>query len=852
MKLIFLKIEYCVSPNWQREIKYECNIELARIADQSHLNYIALQYTIDAMYELSDQRDTDAQVKRSKMSTANNSKLKPHQTIGTMNQSIAINNKIKESQYNKKGIYQSFDLLSKVHLNSRLWLNGRKLFTVIMFNQLNDAGKAKGIDENIIKDFADIKYYIDKSLEETSQFIDTETRAIFMFIDTSLELVRGGGIGECADKIDDCLKQFNVCHDLSSDGVEFFLRASIFKDDLKLTINLLNENETNTTNDQILEPILTSQCHLQSLVFEKLKYESGEVIECLTDRKKSFLDNIAIGKGVANIYNKFLYYFVHLKLRIGSILMLKATATLNNNDWLDALNVLAIGYELNRVISERSLPLEIELSYKCAFCLTQLYYCSANNNINFIDIIDLYSYTIHLTMNSNHDLSIIRSSYLQIAKLFVSTFDKEIISISNGTIDPSQTKNDRQSSAGSLKSTSKSNTSKITPQMIKAMDGASTALAFATKTSNAMREKTLLPGHKALKRMTNINTTGSPLFVANDLLAYYVFAERKRIYRDEIEEEVLTLVPEFEPKSNYKTFDDKWDSLRTESDTSITWIHLFNYQAKLQQVSSMKNLNTLKNGKNRFKYSEFYTIGFTPIFKNINYASSRLAEIHKYLRSNLDVYKTECQAPSPVHDFFRNCARSLTNPSSLDVKSILKYSRIFENNISINLYSLSNIIGANANSTTSATASTTSTSMIVEETMNKYIKDTLSIDVANNPNTKRPVILTHADWSHLQIWPPNFNYADQSLQTIRINETTTSAAFVNYSLTLNWYKPLIIKPSEQLLCFISVKSPLTNSKIKYKMLNADIVHQIHNKLVFFHLNLNLNFVSFSIFFYILD
>ncbi len=52
-----------------------------------------------------------------------------------------------------------------------------------------------------------------------------------------------------------------------------------------------------------------------------------------------------------------------------------------------------------------------------------------------------------------------------------------------------------------------------------------------------MREKMLLPGHKSLRGLDTMNALNSPCFVSNDLIGYYVHAERKRIYRDEIEKE---------------------------------------------------------------------------------------------------------------------------------------------------------------------------------------------------------------------------------------------------------------------------------------------------------------------------
>ena len=132
-------------------------------------------------------------------------------------------------------------------------------------------------------------------------------------------------------------------------------------------------------------------------------------------------------------------------------------------------------------------------------------------------------------------------------------------------------------------------------------------------------------------------------------------ADRKKVYRDEIEAEVLSLAPEFGDlkELNNKTYDEKVKALEVASNQSITWVHLLNYQSKLQHINSMRNLNTLKNGRNRNKLSDLYTIGLTPSIKNTHYMTLRLTGLNTHMKRHLPIYKTECQAPLPVSDFFK-------------------------------------------------------------------------------------------------------------------------------------------------------------------------------------------------------
>jgi hypothetical protein len=322
-----------------------------------------------------------------------------------------------------------------------------------------------------------------------------------------------------------------------------------------------------------------------------------------------------------------------------------------------------------------------------------------------------------------------------------------------------------------------------------------------------MREKMLLPGHKTIRTMTSINAIKAPLFVSSDLLSYFVHAERRRVFRDEIEEEILSLAPEFDIKPEYKTYDDKVKQLEDEADKTITWIHLLNYQSKLQNINSMRNLNTLKNGKNRYKYSEFYTIGFTPIFKSTHVMSARLAELNSYLKNHLNIYKAECQAPVPIAEFFKLYARkaSFAQPKqNNELKKMREGVRVFNGNLSANL--------------------------VIQIVVNN------DKEGEEDPTkAAAPPVYNEINWSYLQTWPASYNYAQQAVQTIKINDMTTIDAFFDYVLTLNWHKNLVVsdenstRSDDTLIAIVGNRDPLTSNKLKFKMIPADKVLEIHEK-----------------------
>ena len=66
---------------------------------------------------------------------------------------------------------------------------------------------------------------------------------------------------------------------------------------------------------------------------------------------------------------------------------------------------------------------------------------------------------------------------------------------------------------------SSSGLNKNSPQYKKAAEAALTALEFAVKCSNAMKEKMLLPGHNAIRKMASANVRDGPIYVASDLIS---------------------------------------------------------------------------------------------------------------------------------------------------------------------------------------------------------------------------------------------------------------------------------------------------------------------------------------------
>jgi hypothetical protein len=209
---------------------------LANISDQCQLNYLALQNVIEAMRELS----VDSEAKKDKEKF-------PLQLpkLGFKPADV------KQSKMTKKGVFQFFDLTAKSHLSSRLWLKARTLFIQLMFNQLNDAGKAKGVDPNIISDFGDLSYYCEKCLKESDYFFDNESKAYIQFIDASLDLIRGVSLQTCLSKLTASLRSFLSSNQLSLEGLLNYLKCQILIKDVSFAVELIgNDQEAKEAGDR--------------------------------------------------------------------------------------------------------------------------------------------------------------------------------------------------------------------------------------------------------------------------------------------------------------------------------------------------------------------------------------------------------------------------------------------------------------------------------------------------------------------------------------------------------------------------------------------------------------------------
>lgn len=191
----------------------------------------------------------------------------------------------------------------------------------------------KGNDENIIADFGDLSYYCQVGSNECTAHRDMESRAQFRAINACLGLLRADSLHKIGSDLEAALEDYVVSqHRLSTTGVVSFFRHLILRCDIKFPINLLSESTSNDNNnnlnktqrlDGLVDESISELMAIQQGLLDELQLNSGEETERYVDRQKSCYDNLS---RIKNLFNPLLLLLVHVKLRLGASIMLKAVS----------------------------------------------------------------------------------------------------------------------------------------------------------------------------------------------------------------------------------------------------------------------------------------------------------------------------------------------------------------------------------------------------------------------------------------------------------------------------------------------------------------------------------------------
>lgn len=269
-------------------------------------------------------------------------------------------------------------------------------------------------------------------------------------------------------------------------------------------------------------------------------------------------------------------------------------------------------------------------------------------------------------------------------------------------------------------------------------------------------------------------------------------------------------------EQNKRTYDQKVAALEAESNQSITWVHLLNYQTKMQNINSMRNLNTLKNGRNRNKFSDLFTIGLTPTMKSTHYLTARLSQLNFHMKQHLPVYQY-AMAPLPVPEFFKAYSKTLSTfkQSLINAQLVSEYVVEYEKNQAVVVNN----------------ATMFEKDKGKEEGLDREYS-VLTDEITMKSATSRKTITYEVmDWTYLQQNPCNF-YHDEPDQ-LKLSDLGSSESIIDYLFTFNWYKPLSVSDKtsssedDRLIALIATKEPVAGNKVKFRFLSAEAIHELH-------------------------
>ncbi|CAH1784493.1 unnamed protein product [Owenia fusiformis] len=668
------------------ELVVLCKQELSSIATQRHHSAMASRSVLAALKLLQSSRlFTKQSASQVKMTLGGEPLFKSESSV-----------RITQSE-NIQFAYQNFQ--SRSRLDARLWLDCRLALVKSMLGEVKGMGDIKGHDKGVGEELAECRTYIAEGIAESEGCGDVEMQCEFLMQGVHLEIMEGIRVELIIESLQEILELVEKATSPAQSTQLLHALALVHLTDL-IGASGLHDPDKETT-----EVTLPSYVKAQMLLLSQME-DLGEKI---THRYPvgANLHFSTPESPLLNVYIPQLLHLVEVKLRIGHAMARNATRSIKrswltmsrhgtqmsnmaddpNNQgmpdersartaaefWMVPLGVLMSGYELSRASATRIASLEAEILLNIGKLQRQL---SQIGRFNSRMAVNTLIEAIKTTYINDHDLGIIRQAYLEIALIYLAS--SGVVNMKEGTFvesmsDSDHEESERQRRKGRKKKwVSKKDMENIKKQkkLVQESDismernAAYVALRCAAAVCNAQRERVLLLGDANVMSQTpkEKSQADMPEFAILDLVSSYVFGIKKKIYKNDIEEEMAPLIESLEPK-HVETYDEQVHKAKLLA-CDISWIHLLGYQAILQRLGSTGALSTKPETKpddenhslgpefdmGFFSHMQFDTSLNHNVVRSLAIGpmwSIRLAQMHKYLTSNLTTYAVNCTAIYP-------------------------------------------------------------------------------------------------------------------------------------------------------------------------------------------------------------
>ncbi|GFS23152.1 cilia- and flagella-associated protein 54-like [Elysia marginata] len=592
--------------------------------------------------------------------------------------------------------YQNFQARSR--LDVRLWLQCRLELVQALMMEVRGMGEIKGTASKVVSDLADCRQYCAEGLGEAEVCGDAEGQAHFFLMGAQLNIIEGKSLEHTVSLLEDAICLLRSMPRRSVPGEQLLAACIMFKADLQAAATRPDVN-----SDQATLESLATYLEAQKIILDQME-QLGEKIEHYYS--DGHLDHLSSPcSPMQNVYLPHVQRLAQLKLRIGHAKARNTAKQINaglcsdepSMMWVDCLGVLTTALEISQVSACREAALEAEvllLMGKVQKMLVYLGKYQARSAANTL------LEAIKISFINDHDLGLIRQAYLEIALIYL--YSSGMVTIKDGSFMESIAgdSGDETSSVVSSRSTErrykrskddstveseKSNLKKDKGRpereetdQEKERRAAWTAIRCGAAVANAQRHRQLLVGDPGVSNQRVGEAGGGgggtievPDFVSLDLLSGYVLGEKKKVYKNEIEEELASMTEAQEPRPA-ETYDDKVNKAR-QAARDLSWIHLLGYQSILQRLVSTSTLSLPtgqpsdrnadqeaeeegEDGRGNeldlgfISHAQFDTGANYDVVRYMMVSGPwviRLSQLHMYLTSQLKTYSGSCCAPYP-------------------------------------------------------------------------------------------------------------------------------------------------------------------------------------------------------------
>ncbi|KAK7503699.1 hypothetical protein BaRGS_00005238, partial [Batillaria attramentaria] len=665
------------------ELVVLCRLEQSAIAQQKHHAPMASRIVLSALKLLQDsnlfkpRKPAPPPPRPSSMKGGNSSRKACGAEVRLVD--------VESNQFQ----YQNFQ--SRARLDARLWLTCRMALVRTLNMEIRGMGEVKGPENKVLTQLAECRQYCLEGLREAEACGDVEVQAEFMAQGALLNIMEGRSLEHTIGILDDAINMLRGVGCLSMPAEELLAYCIILRTDLEAT------RSSEVPSDSPTQRTLLAYLQAQEIILAQME-ALGERIEHHMPLGQLLHLSVPVSP-MQNIYVIQVLRLAQLKLRIGHAMARNLAKDIRTGghkeaagqehdedesqvesgpmvQWVECLGVLSTALEIMQVSSRREAATEAEILLTMGKVQKMLVYLGKYQpRAAAATLLE----AIKTSYSNNHDLGLIRQAYLELALVYL--YSTGIVQVREGSFLESVTGGDTSGDESSTKSSVKEkkrwkskkerNVTRVKEEeseLEKERKAAWIAIRCAAAAAQAMRARSLLIGDTTItsQKVSDKSQQKMPDFTALDMMHLYVLGEKKKVYKNEIEEELAPLIEAQEVKVQ-ETYEDQVNKARAAS-VDLSWIHVLGYQAILQRLCntatisvSSSNPDAARESENEGEAGSDFDLGFVShaqfdmgqnydVVRHMIFSghwSIRLNHLHQYLCASLPLYASDCCAIYP-------------------------------------------------------------------------------------------------------------------------------------------------------------------------------------------------------------